>query len=164
MPAMKIRSLWWAAVLLGTLVAAAPPAIAAGPVKEAKEKLKEEKKELKEARKGGDAGAVADEKKDVKQAADELREARKKRRNEHLAEMRAKWGEILKKPGVKEEMRTHMRRMSRLRRIEHLAKEGKKDAIAKRAAAAMEKEKARHQKKMDELKGQAAPAASGGAK
>ncbi|HQY59867.1 MAG: hypothetical protein IPF92_16495 [Myxococcales bacterium] len=159
---MKIRSLWWAAVLLGTLVAAAPPAIAAGPVKEAKEKLKEEKKELKEARKND--GGVADEKKDVKQAADELREARKKRRQEHLAEMRAKWGEILKKPGVKEEMRVHMRRMSRLRRIEHLAKEGKKDAIAKRAAAAMEKEKARHQKKMDELKGQAAPAASGGAK
>lgn len=159
---MKIRSLWWVAVLLGTLVAAAPPAIAAGPVKEAKEKLKEEKKELKEARKG-DAG-VADEKKDVKQAAEELREARKKRRNEHLAEMRAKWGEILKKPGVKEEMRTHMRRMSRLRRIEQLAKNGKKDAIAKRATAAMEKEKARHQKKMDELKGQAAPAASGGAK
>lgn len=158
---MKIRSLWWAAVLLGTLMAAAPPAIAAGPVKEAKEKLKEEKKELKEARKAGDAGA---EKKDVKQASDELKEARKKRREEHLAEMRAKWGDILKKPGVKEEMQTHMRRMSRLRRIEHLAKEGKKDPIAKRASAAMEKEKTRHQKKMDELKGQPAPAASGGAK
>ena len=55
-------------------------------------------------------------------------------------------------------MRVHGRRMSRLRRVEKLAKDAKKDAVVKRANAAQEKEKARHQKKMDELK------AAGGAK
>ncbi len=161
---MKKRSFWWVAVLLGTLVAAAPPAFAAGPVKDAKEKVKEEKKELHDARKAHDGGAP-EEKKELKQAEQELREARKKRRADHMAEMRAKWGDILKKPGVKEEMRIHARRMSRLRRIEKLAKEAKKDAIVKRVNAAEEKEKARHQKKMDELKAQPSPAGSaGGAK
>lgn len=162
---MKKRSSWLLlAALLGVL-GATSPALADGPLKEAKDKVKEEKKELREAKKSGDAGAIAEEKKELKQAEKELREARKKRREEHLAEMRAKWGEILKKPGVKEEMRVHARRMSRLRRIEKIARDAKKEAVVKRATALQEKEKARHQKKMDELKSQPAPAGSaGGAK
>ena len=156
--------LFCAAALLGAL-ALQGPAWADHPVKDAKDKVKEEKKELKDAKKSGDAGAIAEEKKELKQAEKELREARKKKREEHLAEMRAKWGEILKRPGVKEEMRLHMRRMSRLHRIEKLAKEHKKPELEKRVMAAIEREKARHQKKMEELKGGApAPAPSGGAK
>ncbi len=154
---MKMRSFWWVAVLFGTLAASAP-AFAAGPVKDAKEKLKDEKKELKDAKKSGDAGAAAEEKKDVKQAEKDVKEARKKRRDDRLAEVRSKWGDVLKTPAAKEEMRVHGRRMSRLRRVEKLAKDAKKDAVVKRANAAQEKEKARHQKKMDELK------AAGGAK
>lgn len=159
------KAVLWVATLLGAL-ALSGPAFADNPVKDAKEKVKEEKKELKEARKSGDAGAVADEKKDVKAAKKELSEEKKKKRAEHMAEMRAKWGEILKKPGVKAEMGLHSRRMARLRRIEKVATEKKKDALVKRAVAAQEKEKARHQKKMDELKAQPAPApaTSGGAK
>ncbi len=153
----KKRSFWWMAVLLGTLAASAP-AFAAGPVKEAKEKLKEEKKELKDAKKAGDAGAAAEEKKDVKEAAKDVKEARKKRRDDHLAEVRSKWGDVAKAPAAKEEMRVHARRMARLNRVEKLAKDAKKDAIVKRANAAQEKEKARHEKKMGELK------AAGGAK
>lgn len=160
---MNKRTFVWMALLFGALCSATP-AFADKPVKDAKEKVKEEKKDLKDAKKSGDAGAVAEEKKELKEAEKELKEERKKRRDQHLAEMRAKWGEISKKPGVKEEMRIHARRMSRLRRIEKIATEKKKDAIVKRATAAQEKEKARHQKKMDELKAQPAPAGSGGAK
>lgn len=152
----KKRSFWWMAVLLGTLAASAP-AFAAGPVKEAKEKLKEEKKDLKDAKKSGDGG-VAEEKKDVKEAEKDVKEARKKRRDDHLAEVRAKWGDLAKTPAAKEEMRVHARRMARLHRVEQLAKDAKKDALVKRANAAQEKEKARHEKKMGELK------AAGGAK
>ncbi len=148
---IKIRSFIWIAALFGAL-SFQGSARADNPVKDAKKELKDDRKELK------------DDKKELKDDRKELRDARKKRRDEHMAEMRAKWGEILKKPGVKEEMRVHSRRMSRLRRIDKLAKEHKKPAVEKRAEAAMAREKARHQKKMEELKGGAAPAPSGGAK
>ncbi len=133
--------------------------------REEKKELREEKKELKEARKSGDAGAAKEALEDVKEARKELTEAQKERRKAHMAEMRAKWGSILKMEGVKEEMSTHASRMARLRRIEKIATEKKKDAVAKRAQAAMEKEKARHEKKMTELKAKGADAgAAGGAK
>jgi hypothetical protein len=139
-------------------------------VHEEKKDLKEAKKELREARKEGDAGAAEEAKKDVKEAKKELSEAQKERRKAHMAEMRAKWGTILKMDGVKEEMRTHASRMARLRRVEKVATEKKKEATVKRAQAALEKEKARHDKKMAELKTKgggdagAAAAATGGAK
>lgn len=124
---------------------------------------KGEGREDKREHRGGDGGAGhrheagdggADDKGD-----------RKERQKAHMAELRAKWGAILKIEGVREEMRMHSSRLARLRRIDKLAKAGGKEAIAKRAEAAIEKEKARHDKKMDELKSkQAAPAASGGAK
>ena len=82
---------------------------------------------------------------------------------EQLAEARAKWGDTLKKPGVKEEMKLHARRLARLRRMAKLANAAKKDAVEKRAKTLIEKEKSRHEKKMEELKAAAAPAGSGSA-
>jgi hypothetical protein len=92
---------------------------------------------------------------------DELTEEQKAKRKEHMAELRAKWGEMLKKPGVKEEMKKHLSRLAKLRRIGRVAKDAKKDGIQKRVDAAVAKEKQRHDKTMDELKTQTAPAATG---
>jgi hypothetical protein len=93
----------------------------------------------------------------------ELTDEEKQHRKEHMAELRAKWGEVLKKPGVKEEMHTHLSTLAKLRRIAKLAREDKKEAVEKRAEAAIKQEKQRHDKKMDELKGTAAPGASASA-
>ncbi len=90
----------------------------------------------------------------------ELTDEQKQKRKEHMAELRAKWGEQLKKPGVKDEMREHMKRMAKLRKIARVAKDAKKEAVEKRAEAAMKREKERHDKKMETLKAQPAPAGS----
>lgn len=110
--------------------------------KAAREKVREERKELRDAIRAGDAGAA-------KEAREELRHARKRAR---IAEMQKKFGDALNTPAVNDEMKTHAKRMARLHRIEHLAKNEKKDAIVKRTGDAIEKEKARHEKRMDQLK------------
>ncbi len=132
-------------------------------VKEERKELREERKDLQDARKTGDAGAIKAALDDVKAGKKELTAEQKERRKAHVADVRAKWGSILKVDGVKEEMRVHASRMAKLRRIEKLAKDKSKDAVAKRAATAMEKEKARHEKKLGELKAKGG-AADGGAK
>lgn len=162
-------ALTFAAAVLVTGAAYADPPKGDPPgkeIKEAREKVREDKKELHEARKAGDAGAAEKAREDLKADRKELTEEQKERRKAHMAEMRAKWGAIQKMPGVREEMRMHASRMARLRRIDKIALEKKKDAVAKRAEAAMEKEKARHEKRMTELKakGADAGAATGGAK
>lgn len=154
---------WIATVAIGVLVTSTALADGKGDVKDAREKVKEDKKDLREARHAHDAGAAKEAKDDLHKDREKLREERKAKRKEHMAELRAKWGQMLKQPGVKAEMRLHMSRMARLRRIESLAKAKNKDAIVKRTEAAMEKEKARHQKRMDELKAQPGGAASGAA-
>jgi len=113
-----------------------------GEPKEARDKVREERKELRDAMRSGDAGAA-------KEAREDLRKARKAAR---FAEMQKKYGSALGTPAVKDEMKTHAKRMARLHRIETLAKNEKKDAIVKRTDAAIEKEKARHDKRMDQLK------------
>jgi hypothetical protein len=90
----------------------------------------------------------------------ELTDEEKQQRKEHMTELRAKWGETLKKPGVKDEMHTHLSTLAKLRRIAKLAKEDKKEGVQKRAEAAIKREKERHDKKMDELKGSVAPSGS----
>jgi hypothetical protein len=160
---MRKSTFIWMTLLCGVL-SVAGPAFADGHGKDGKDKKEERKEERKEEKDKRDGGPHSDKDGGGADRKAEL----KKRRDEHMAEMRAKWGEILKKPGVKEEMRLHARRLARLRRMEKLAADAKKDALVKRANAAEEREKARHQKKMDELKAQPAPAgsapAAGGAK
>lgn len=90
----------------------------------------------------------------------ELTDEEKKQRKEHMAELRAKWGEMLKQPGVKEEMHMHLSRNAKLRHILKLAKEDKKEGVAKRAEAALKREHDRHEKRMAELKSSAGPAAT----
>jgi hypothetical protein len=125
--------------------------------KEEKKELKEKKEELKDALKSGDAGAAQAAKEDLDKMKDEIREKHKA----HMAELRKKWGEMLKNPAVKEEMRLHASRVAKLHRIDELAKADKKDAIAKRAEDALAKEKTRHEKRMEALKADGGATAAG---
>jgi hypothetical protein len=121
--------------------------------KDAKDAKKDEKADAKDAKKDEKAeGSTSPSAAPGNSGRRELTEEEKKARKEHMAELRAKWGQLLKQPGVKEEMRQHQSRMAKLRRIAKLAKEEKKDAVVKRAEGAMEREKDRHDKEMGKLK------------
>ena len=128
------------------------------PIDDLKDKVKEERREAKEAKKSGDPAAIASAKKELTQAEEDLRAEKRKKHAEHLAAARAKWGDSLKKAGVKQEMSLHAKRIARLKRVESLAVAAKKEAVAKRAKAAIDKENERHEKKMRELKAGPPPA------
>ena len=124
-----------------------------------KEKL-EEKLEEKKDSKHGDAGEGREEKGDdagekrdaLRERWQKLRETRKERRREHREEIKKAWGDIQGKPLVKAELKLHAWRMARLNRIRAIADaEGKTETVA-RVDKLMEKEKQRHQKRMDHLK------------
>lgn len=117
----------------------------------------------KEHNRSADAGPAPSGSAGEKHKKKELTDEQKQKRKEHMAELRAKWGEQLRKPGVKDEMREHMKRMAKLRKIAKVAKDAKKEAVEKRAEAAMKREKERHDKKMEALKAQPAPAGSASA-
>lgn len=126
--------------------------------KEAKEKLKEERKEAKEAKGDDKKDAkedVKEAKKELREARQKLRETRKERRTEILKAAKDKWGDLVKKPKVREELKLHARRMARLNHMEYLAKENDKEELAKRVEALRAKENARHEKRMEALKAKA---------
>lgn len=110
-------------------------------IREDKKELAEDKKELREDRK------------ETREDRKEWREDRRERRNTHLKELKAKWGDALKKPAAKEELRTHARRMARLAHARKVAEEAGKKELVARIDKLLEKEKTRHQNAMDKLKG-----------
>jgi hypothetical protein len=122
--------------------------------KERREDAKERREDAKERRE--DAQERREERReDGAGPTDEQRAERKKQREARRAEARdkakAKWGDELKKPPVREELRRHVRRMARLARIKEIATEKKNDARVKKADELMERERARHQKRMEQL-------------
>ncbi|MRG97283.1 hypothetical protein [Polyangium spumosum] len=129
-------------------------------LREERKELREEKKELREDRKAGaDKEELRDDKKEIREEKKELREARKElradlkaKREEKRKELRAKWGETLKRPEARAELQVHARRMARLAQARKVAEaDGKKELVA-RIDKLVEKEKARHQRVMDRLK------------
>ena len=105
--------------------------------KEAREEAREERKEAREERKG---------------AREERRETRKDRRKDRLKEIRERWGDIVRLPEVRAELKTQAWRMARLNHIKALAEsEGKTELVA-RADKLIERERARHQAAMERLK------------
>ena len=135
---------------------------ASDKLKEKREELKEELKEKREAAKDAKDEAKEDVKeakkevdearKELKEAWGKLRETRKDRRQARREELKKTWGDLPKHPAVKNELKLHAWRMARLKRIRAIAdSEGKKDTVA-RVDKLMEKEKQRHQKRMDHLK------------
>lgn len=163
---MEIRRALWTAILASACALFAADGAAQSPpgkpVKDAKEAVKDAREKLKEARK--DAKEAKDEdKKDAKQgakdAAKELREARQKlretrkdRRQQTVQAAKDKWGDLVKKPAVRAELRIHARRTARLNHMESLAKENGKDDLIERIQKLREKENARHDKRMEALK------------
>ncbi len=80
------------------------------------------------------------------------REKREERRKDLRDEARKKWGDLVDRPAVREELRDSARRMARLERVRFLAEASGKKDLLDRATKALEKERARHDTKMAQLK------------
>lgn len=128
--------------------------------REDRKELRQDRKELREDRKeGASAEEIKEGKKELAEDRKELREDRKEireeRREAHKArqrELKEKWGDAVKKPAAKEELKLHGRRAARLQRARAVAeKMGKKELVA-RIDKLLEKEKARHQVAMEKVK------------
>ncbi len=157
------KGLWTAALTLASaLLVTAAQADLPKPAKEAKEAIKEAKKDLKEAKKDAKEAKGDDKKdakkdakealKDLREARQKLRDTRKERREEMLKSAKDKWGDLVKKPKVREELKVHARRMARLNHMEALAKENNKTEALERIQKLRDKENARHEKRMEALK------------
>jgi colicin import membrane protein len=117
---------------------------AKGEAKEAKEEAKEAKGEAKEANKEALEA--------LKEKWAKLRETRKERKQASREEVKKLWGDLALKPAVKNELRNHAWRMARLKRIRAVAEAEGKTELVKRCDTLIEKEKDRHQKRMEDLK------------
>lgn len=154
--------------LLGvTIVATAQPAPRKELREDRKEKredrkeIREDKRELREDIKDGatrkeireDKKELAEDKKELREDRKETREDRQEARKAHRKELREKWGEAIKKPEAKAELKVHGRRMARLVRARAVANELGKPELVARIDKLIEKEKARHQGAMGKIKG-----------
>ena len=89
---------------------------------------------------------------DRRETIEDLRKNRQERRQEHIKQLKERWGDALGRPAVKAELKVHARRMARLNRARRLAESaGKTDAVAK-ADKLIEREQARHQAAMAKFK------------
>ncbi len=127
----------------------------AQPGKDKREERREDRKEKREEKRE-ERQEKRDDKKDElkeewKKKRDEWREKRKDRREERRTELKKKWGELLEKPAARAELRIHTRRMARLERVAFLAEATGKTAVLERAKKAIEKERARHQARMEKI-------------
>lgn len=130
-------------------------------VREDRKEIREDRKELKEDIKDGaskkeireDRKELAEDRKEAREDRKEVREDRKELRRSHRKELREKWGEaVVKKPGAKEELKVHGRRMARLARARHIANELGKKELVERIDKLIAKEKGRHQAAMEKVK------------
>jgi hypothetical protein len=98
---------------------------------------------------------------DRKEGRKDRVETRRERRRERAEELRARYGRLLAEPAVAAELRVHARRMARLHTARRVAEKEGKAALLPRIDKLIEKERARHQRRMDALKAPgAAPSAS----
>jgi len=122
---------------------------------ELKDKNKELKKDLKDKKDELDKG-VKEERKDLKEALAKLRETRAERRKQRREAIKQKYGDLTQKPEIRSELKTHAWRIARLNQIKRLADDQDKSKVEDRTDKLIEKENARHDKRMDELKAKAA--------
>lgn len=127
--------------------------------KEAREERKEERKDARDDRKEERKEERKEHKEDIKDEWKEKRKAwrekREDRRKEWREEAKKKWGDLVDKAPVREELRVHGRRMARLERVRFLAEASGKKDLLERADKAIEREKARHEARMAALKTEA---------
>lgn len=87
-----------------------------------------------------------------REARDKLRTTRDDRRRDQRKELRDKWGPLLAKPRVQEELRIHFRRLAQLDYIVTLSDDLDMDKIQDRAEKARDLENERHDVRMATLK------------
>jgi hypothetical protein len=138
--------------LIGAPAGAAPPppqhTTTKDPGKEAKDALDRAGKDLKNA--GKELSKAAS--KTFEEARDRLRKSRDERRAEERRNARAKWGDLLARADVRDELRLHDRRVAYLDYIEQLANDLDRKADADRAKKARDQENDRFDKRMDAIK------------
>ena len=89
--------------------------------------------------------------------AGEMRGRAQKARRSHL---RKRWGETLRLPEARQELRAHAQRVAKLKRIRSLAQRKKDNATSRKATMLLAKEQSRHESHMKELQARGATAAS----
>jgi len=82
-------------------------------------------------------------------------DARKKtfddRRAAEMERVRIRWGVLVDRPNVQDELRLHAQRIARLERIQELAEVEGKTAVEARALKAIDRENARSDKRLQEI-------------
>lgn len=128
--------------------------------REDRQEKREDRRELREDIKDGasrkeireDRKELAEDRKELRGDRKELRADREQARKAQIRELREKWGDSIKKPAVKEELKVHSRRMARLTRARAVADEAGKKELVARIDKLVEKERTRHQTSMDKIR------------
>jgi hypothetical protein len=97
------------------------------------------------------AGKMEDRLEALRQKIDTRRKTFAERRDAEQDRIRIRWGSLTDRPSVQEELRLHAMRIARLTRIQELAEVEGKTAVEARALKAIDRENARHDKRMQEL-------------
>lgn len=109
----------------------------------------------------GLAGRADDRHAKLLERFEERKKTVAQRRQAAHDEIRRHWGNLVDLPPARDELRLHAMRTAKLERIKELAEADGKTEVVARASAALERERARHEKRMEALRaGGGAPAAS----
>lgn len=153
--------------LLGGSVVTTAQAQPRKEIREDRKELREDRKEARENRKelrddikdGASRKEIREDRKELiedrqerREDRKELREDRQEKRKAHRRELREKWGDAIKKPAAKDELKVHAVRMARLTRARAVADENGKKELVARIDKLIEKEKTRHQAAMEKIK------------
>lgn len=118
---------------------------------EKREEAQEKREEAQEKRQEARKDRRAELKDEWKAKRDEWQGKRKERREERRAEIEKKWGEAAKGAPMRAELRIHAMRVARIERVAFVAEANGNTKLAEQAKALLEKENARHQKRMEAL-------------
>jgi hypothetical protein len=97
------------------------------------------------------AGKMEDRLEALRQKIDTRRKTFAERRDAEQDRIRIRWGSLVDRPAVQDELRLHAMRIARLTRIQELAEVEGKTPVEARALKALDRENARHDKRMQEI-------------
>ena len=153
---MKLRKTTGLALLLAVIVGSSTMAAAVTAQPKGPKERSEERKDRREDRREDRQDRREDRREDRQDARQERREDRREWRDRRRTARRAfldKWGPIHKQPVVRAELELHARRLARLARMRVLATEAGKDKLVLQIDQIVAKENARHQHRLEVLKG-----------
>ena len=97
------------------------------------------------------AGKLEERLEALRQKIDTRRKTFAERRDAEQDRIRIRWGALVDRSSVQDELRLHAMRMARLTRIQELSEVEGKTAVEARALKAIDRENARHDKRMQEI-------------